>query len=100
METVLTEDVTDWGLTFAINERDPLTGELTTYDLIEDGENINVTEVLDGHYLRDRNFEFGVLNQFSYFCRSDDQRPSNELKPLGHYIWATLYTFYSSILEP
>ena len=47
MENVLTEDVTDWGLTFAINEKDPLTGELTTYDLIEDGENINVTEVCD-----------------------------------------------------
>ena len=63
MEKVLTEDVTDWGLTFAINERDPLTGELTTYDLIEDGENISVTEVLNSHCLRE--FEFGVLNQFS-----------------------------------
>ena len=25
------------------------------------------------------------------FCESDGQRPSNKLRPLGRYFWATLY---------
>ena len=45
METVLKEDVTSLGLTFAKDESDPLTGELTTYNLIQDGANIPVTQV-------------------------------------------------------
>ena len=45
METILRKDVTSWGLTFAKDETDLLTGELTTYNLIEDGANIPVTEV-------------------------------------------------------
>ena len=45
METILTNDVTSFELTFAKDETDFLTGELTTYNLIEDGANIPVTEV-------------------------------------------------------
>ena len=45
METILKEDVTSLGLAFAKDESDPLTGELTTYNLIQDGANIPVTQV-------------------------------------------------------
>ena len=45
MESVLREDVTEWGLYFAKEEKDLFTGDVRTYELCPGGADIPVTQV-------------------------------------------------------